>query len=700
MPPAPRPIAPSRRPGAPPTSSRQPQTEALPSSLDLLFSYSRSAGFYGENLAHSRPSFVEEYRRPGDVEGGGAGGGTTTEDSARETTTDAETEGEGGGWSEEEALAEGDEDDGRTMPWAFLPPSSSSPAARLPPNAVASSSREPTPRPAAEASERTPLLPPPAGNARLSPAGEGRAGARRPSTFSKEEWKKRVEETRGESSWGQTLFNTINVLIGVGLLADPLAFADSGWLLGCSLLVFCSGVTYYTALLLSRLMTLHPTSQTYADVLTLAYGPRLRPLIYGLFLLELGTFSVAAVELFADSFAGLYPSVSAAWWKLIACGILLPTTFLPLRLLSLTSLLGILSSLILLVVLVSDGAYKPAAPGSLRDVMPTSIGPRWERLPISFGLFMSGFSGHAVVPSLYRDMKNPRHFPSMAAVAFATAFVVSLVFGVLGYLMFGPLTLPSITQNLAALSSSYPPYTTRLAIYLVGLNPLFKYAIANKPLVQTFEALVGLGGAPTPAPTPAHAPSASSHLHLDSSAIASSSAASLSPNRAAHLSTTAAAAERRRKWIRYTLLRPSTTFLSIAAALLIPEFDRVLAFLGSASAFVICVILPVGAYLLSAAPAKKKEGKGAARGAEERARSAVVAQARAVREEELARLRREAGEPEEGKKLEISVREKMLCWALLVMSTGLAVTGTVWSFLPVEEAGDGWKDFLGGRGAW
>lgn len=44
------------------------------------------------------------------------------------------------------------------------------------------------------------------------------------------------------------------------------------------------------------------------------------------------------------------------------------------------------------MVLISDGALKPEAPGSLREVMPTSLAPRWERFPLSFGLFMSGVS--------------------------------------------------------------------------------------------------------------------------------------------------------------------------------------------------------------------------------------------------------------------------------------------------------------------
>lgn len=113
---------------------------------------------------------------------------------------------------------------------------------------------------------------------------------------------------------------------------------------------------------------------------------------------------------------------------------LVPTTFLPLRLLSLTSLLGILSSVVLLAVIIADGTIKRESPGSLWDPMETNAGPNWKKLPICFGLMMSGvsrlfttlylsceadkiacllsqFSGHAVVPSLYRDMKSQSLHP-------------------------------------------------------------------------------------------------------------------------------------------------------------------------------------------------------------------------------------------------------------------------------------------------
>ncbi|GEM08912.1 amino acid transporter [Rhodotorula toruloides] len=578
---------------------------------------------------------------------------------------------------------------------------------------------------ASPASERSPLLAPsrPAGtNASYFSSGvditeePAHVVRRRPSTFSKEAWKAAIEEHRGESTWSQSLFNTVNVLIGVGLLADPLAFADAGWIFGTILLLFCCLVTNYTAKMLAAMMRQDRHSHTYADVLIRAYGGNYTPsLIYFLFLVELLTFSVATVELFADSMASLFPKIGAFVFKLISYGILLPTTFLPLRILSLTSLIGIMSSFVLLAVLITDGAVKHDAPGSLVQVMPTSVWPRWKRFPLSFGLLMSGFSGHAVVPSLYRDMAHPQHFGSMINVAYIIAFSTSLVFAVLGYLMFGNDVSSEITRDLAK-TTGYPIVLNKLAVWMVALNPLVKYAIANKPLVQTFEHLLGLHHhhAPSSSPTSQQAPSASdpsdsviatsnlSHLTPAISSAISSVPLTTPAQHAAHV-----AHQRRVRILRYTVFRPALTLLCVGIAIAIPQFDRVLAFLGSASAFVICVIGPVGAYLIVGkkrepgtlgSRKRRKSSVGAAGGRY----GALVAQGStkpaapsplnsSFEQSDLERHRIskafEAGAAHDRGELVVQGAERVLCWVLLVVSVLLATVGTVWSFLPVEEAG-------------
>jgi solute carrier family 32 (vesicular inhibitory amino acid transporter) len=68
----------------------------------------------------------------------------------------------------------------------------------------------------------------------------------------------------------------------------------------------------------------------------------------------------------------------------------------------------------LLISVLIDSLVKAEYPGSIRDPAPTSLGPMWSQLPLSFGLLLAGFSGHAVVPSLARDMAEPERFDSVS----------------------------------------------------------------------------------------------------------------------------------------------------------------------------------------------------------------------------------------------------------------------------------------------
>lgn len=182
-----------------------------------------------------------------------------------------------------------------------------------------------------------------------------------------------------------------------------------------------------------------------------------------MFALELSSLSIALVVLFGDSAAALFPAISAQTFKFLGFFIIVPTTFVPIRFLSITSLIGIVSSFALIFVIFADGLSKWDAPGSLHEFMPTSLEPQWNRLPLCFGesrsllvrglqdtrgmrrkwecagdeeyvwdgeggwelmvlifqgVIMSSFSGHALFPSLIRDMEDPEESVSFLFLPF------------------------------------------------------------------------------------------------------------------------------------------------------------------------------------------------------------------------------------------------------------------------------------------
>lgn len=149
----------------------------------------------------------------------------------------------------------------------------------------------------------------------------------------------------GQSTLPQTVFNSVNVLIGVGLLSLPLGIKYSGWLVGMIFLFFAAIVTRYTAGLLSRCLNVDDSLVTFADLAYVSFGSKARIATGLLFTFELLAACVALVVLFADSLDALIPGLGLVEWKVFCGVILIPLCFVPLRLLSFTSVLGIVSCL-------------------------------------------------------------------------------------------------------------------------------------------------------------------------------------------------------------------------------------------------------------------------------------------------------------------------------------------------------------------
>jgi vesicular inhibitory amino acid transporter len=147
----------------------------------------------------------------------------------------------------------------------------------------------------------------------------------------------------GQSTMPQTIFNSVNVLIGVGLLSLPLGMKYAGWIPGLLFLLYSAAITAYTARILAKCLDVDPNLVTYADLAYISFGPQARVVTSVLFCLELLGACVALVVLFADSLDALIPGLGLLNWKIICGIILIPLNFVPLRLLSITSILGILS---------------------------------------------------------------------------------------------------------------------------------------------------------------------------------------------------------------------------------------------------------------------------------------------------------------------------------------------------------------------
>ena len=146
----------------------------------------------------------------------------------------------------------------------------------------------------------------------------------------------------GQSTLPQTIFNSVNVLIGIGLLSLPLAFKYSGWVIGIPFFVFSAVITSYTAKVLAKCLDKDVSLISFADIAYVSFGSKARVAISFLFTLELLATCIALVVLFADTLHSLVSGLSVTGWKVVCGIVMIPLSFAPLRLLSFTSILGIL----------------------------------------------------------------------------------------------------------------------------------------------------------------------------------------------------------------------------------------------------------------------------------------------------------------------------------------------------------------------
>ncbi|WFD20599.1 hypothetical protein MCAP1_002846 [Malassezia caprae] len=305
-------------------------------------------------------------------------------------------------------------------------------------------------------------------------------------------------DTRKKSTFLQTWFNAVNALVGVGILSMPLVLRQAGWLGGAILFLLCGFVTNYTGKLIARIMAHDPQLKTYVDIGRYAFGPSARYWIAVMFSAEMIFVSMALIILLGDSASVLYYGKDQepdAWalfaFKVIGFILVLPTVFLPLSFLSPISLVGITSILFTIIVLLIDGFVKRKTPGSLWDPADTELGPRFNGMGIGFGLLMSGFASHPILPSLYRDMQHPEQFNRMLDLAYLTTAMLYGTMGAAGYVMFGMNVSDEMTSDLAR-TRGMPLFLTTTCVVLIIVNSMSKFALALRPVQSFFESALGL----------------------------------------------------------------------------------------------------------------------------------------------------------------------------------------------------------------
>ncbi|GMM35043.1 Avt1 protein [Saccharomycopsis crataegensis] len=302
----------------------------------------------------------------------------------------------------------------------------------------------------------------------------------------------------GRSTAPQTIFNSINILIGVGLYSLSYGFKYSGLVYGVLLLALCGVVTNYSALLIGRCLKSNSNLFSYGDIARHCYGDLAFIGCVISFSLDLIGAAVALIILFSDSFHTFYPNISSFTFSIIYCFIILGLSLLPLNILSNLSFVGIVCTSGTVLVCIIAGFSKPSGQGSLLSPSEMFLWPEeYKYLLVSLGIFLALFGGHAVFPELYRDMRHPQKFGKSITIAFSFTITLDMTAALIGYIMFGNDVAEILTNSIMKAEGYASWIPTTLCLFL-GLVPLTKGPLVIRPVSTVLDQYFNVHTDPRP----------------------------------------------------------------------------------------------------------------------------------------------------------------------------------------------------------
>mmetsp|Transcript_45291 Transcript_45291/g.72829 ORF Transcript_45291/g.72829 Transcript_45291/m.72829 type:complete len:489 (+) Transcript_45291:102-1568(+) len=292
----------------------------------------------------------------------------------------------------------------------------------------------------------------------------------------------------GSCSVTSTIFNMANCLIGSGILGLPFGLAVGGWA-GLLVMFIATIGTSYTGKIIGRciehLLIKFPNTgrDRYQDMAELCCENRLlgkffKYIINVSIVLELWGGGCSRIILQGSNLHKIFPEHSEPFFMVLCTLLLIPSVFIDMEKLAILSMLGLTSSILLLSGILFAGFQ--------RGIADDTQAIRVEGLPITFGIILFSYSGHAVFPQIYRSMIDKHQYPKAVDGAFYISFTFYALMSAGGYLCWGSMTKDQITLNLPE------GMWADTVILLTVINTLLSYPLIMTAPIEATEDFLGI----------------------------------------------------------------------------------------------------------------------------------------------------------------------------------------------------------------
>ncbi|KAH9303326.1 hypothetical protein KI387_014909, partial [Taxus chinensis] len=275
--------------------------------------------------------------------------------------------------------------------------------------------------------------------------------------------------------------NVVGIMIGLGQLSTPYALENGGWM-SAFLLVGFGIICGYTANIMGSCLKRNAGLCNYRDLGERAFGKKGLIIASTFLYIEIFFTLVSYTISLGDNLGTIFSTTKLSWVHLpasrfltiIAVLIALPSLWLrDLSSISFLSSGGIVTSLLLFFTVGWAAAF--GGVGTRRSIPALQM----KNVPGISGLYIFSYSGHVVLPNIYRAMKDPSQFSKVVAVSFPLLIVVYTGLAFMGASMFGSEIKSQITLNMPR-----QLIVTKIALWATVITPMTKYALELAPVAM------------------------------------------------------------------------------------------------------------------------------------------------------------------------------------------------------------------------